>query len=149
MQTSGPNPDASTTDQETARAVALVQRYLTAVGERDQQAARRCLADKNFGYISPIARFDDADRFAESIAAVGAILQRIEVRQRFTDGCDVCHILDVTVAVDAYKTQTVVHLARVANNRIQRLEVVFDGSDYHRMIEQDEAPQSSRLGASD
>jgi hypothetical protein len=126
--------EPSARSPDSARAVVLVERYLAAVGERDPQAARCCLADRDFQYISPVAHFNDADRFAESIAAVGTILQRIEVRQRFADGLNICHVLDVTVAMDAYKTQTVVHLARVSANKIQRLEVVFDGTDFHRMI---------------
>ncbi|MGB5614834.1 MAG: hypothetical protein WBM67_19510 [Sedimenticolaceae bacterium] len=43
--------------------LAVVENYLEAFRRRDFEAARACLADRGFEYISPIASFDDADVF--------------------------------------------------------------------------------------
>jgi limonene-1,2-epoxide hydrolase len=118
----------------------VVERYLAAVGQRDFQTARQHLAERGFHYSSPIAHFDDADRFAASMDIAGAILQRMEVRHRFTDGDVVCHILDVTVALNGYKTLSVAHLARVKSGKIARMEVIFDGSDHRLMIGEPSEP---------
>jgi hypothetical protein len=124
---------------QTTETLQLVERYLDAIRARDFAAARALLASRGFEYLSPIARFDDADRFAESMEAVGAILHDIRTRYRFADGDLACHILDVTVSLDAYQTQRVVQLARVAAAKIIALEVIFDASQFHRMIGQDGA----------
>jgi hypothetical protein len=118
----------------------IIERYIEAIARRDFETARSYLADRGFEYVSPIARFDDADSFASSMHAVGAILQRMETRLRFTAGSDICHVLDVTVAMASYKTQRVVHLAHVDQGRISRIEVIFDASDYHRMIGEQSPP---------
>lgn len=114
---------------------ALVEDYLRAVAERDQHRARQYLSDRGFSFISPIASFDDPDAFTGYMDAVGAILQRMETRHRFVDGGTVCHVFDVTTTMGSYTTQPVVHLAGVADGRIVRIEVIFDASEYHRMIE--------------
>ena len=67
--------------------------------------------------------------------AVGGILQRIETRHQFIDGGTVCHVFDVTTTMGSYKTQPVLHLADVADGHIVRIEVIFDATEYHRMIE--------------
>lgn len=112
----------------------VVDRYLEAIGRRDFFTARKFLTDRGFEYISPIARFDDPDAFFENMQGVGAILHRMDTRLRFTAGEDVCHVLDVTVSMDGYEMQSVVHLARVLDGQIVRLEVIFDASNFHRMI---------------
>jgi hypothetical protein len=121
---------------QTTQTLQLVERYLEAIAARDFGAARSLLADRGFGYTSPIAHFDDADRFAESMEGVGAILHGIRTRHRFVDDDVVCHVLDVTVSLDGYQTQRVVQLARVEAARIIGLEVIFDASQFHRMIGQ-------------
>ncbi len=112
----------------------IVEGYLQAFGERDSEMARTYLADRGFSFVSPISHFDDADAFAQSLDAVGAILERMRIRHRFAAGDVVCHVLDVTVAMASYQTQTVIHLAQLERGRIRRLEVIFDATEYNRMI---------------
>lgn len=112
----------------------VVGNYLEAFARRDFEAARACLADRGFEYVSPIASFDDADVFMAGMDGVGAILHRLETRQCFVEGNDVCHVLDITVSMDGYETSRLVQLARVKGDRIARLEVIFDASNFHRMI---------------
>lgn len=113
----------------------LVESYLDAVAARDFARARGHLADTGFEYISPIARFGDADAFAESMeGGVGAILHSIRIVHRFADDGAVCHVLDVTVSMADRQTRRIVQLARVQEGRIVGLEVIFDASEYHRMI---------------
>jgi len=116
------------------RAAEIVDDYLEAVSRRDFVTARGYLADRGFEYVSPIARFNDPDLFFENMHGVGAILHRLDTRLRFSEGNDVCHVLDVTISMDGYDMQSVVQLAQVRDGRIVRLEVIFDASDFHRMI---------------
>ena len=112
----------------------IVDRYLEAFARRDFPVARSYLADSGFEYISPIARFDDADVFLSNMEGVGAILHRIETRLCFVNGNDVCHVLDVTVSLSGYEKQSAVSLARVEHGRIVRIETLFDATNFHRMI---------------
>ena len=114
--------------------LAVVEDYLGAFARRDYDAARACLADRGFEYISPIASFDNADVFISGMDGVGAILHRLETRLRFVEGNDVCHVLDITVSMDGYETSRLVQLARVEGDRIVRLEAIFDATGFHRMI---------------
>jgi ketosteroid isomerase-like protein len=115
-------------------ATEVVEGYLEAIRHRDFDKARRFLADKGFRSISPIARFDNADAFMANTERAGAILGRMETRMRFSEGDEVCHVLDVTVSLGEYKIVPVVTLARVRDGRITRIESIFDASDYHQMF---------------
>jgi hypothetical protein len=113
----------------------IVEGYLRAVAEHQHEAARRYLSDHGFRFSSPIAAFNDPDAFTTYMDAVGAILQRMQIRHRFVAGGTVCHVFDVTTTMGSYKTQPVVHLADVVDGRVVRIEVIFDASEYHRMLE--------------
>ncbi|MEN8174415.1 MAG: hypothetical protein ABFS23_01545 [Pseudomonadota bacterium] len=119
---------------ETTSPAAVVESYLAAIARRDFDAARTHLADSAFRYTSPIGDYDDADRFIESISRIGQILVRLDTRLRFSSGEHVCTILDATTAISEYRTQSVVHLARVTNVRIAQIELILDASEYHRMF---------------
>ncbi len=112
----------------------LVESYLEALAARDKATARSLLADQGFDYVSPIARFSDADQFADTIEGIGAILNDIRIVHRFVDGNLACHVLDVTVSIAEYRTRRVVQLARVQDAKITGLEVIFDASEFHRMF---------------
>mgnify|MGYP001826212800 FL=1 len=112
----------------------FVENYLEALAARDFAMARSLLADSGFDYSSPIARFDDADQFAGSMEAVGAILHDIRIVHRFVAGNVVCHVLDVTVSITDYRTRRVVQIARVKDAKIAGLEMIFDASEFRRMF---------------
>ena len=113
----------------------IVDQYLSAIARHDGDAARVLLDDQEFHFISPIARLDDAEAFERYLDGVGAILQRMKTRHRFEEDGTVVHVLDVTSTMDGYSTQPVVHIAQVVDGRIRRIEVIFDATEYHRMIE--------------
>jgi ketosteroid isomerase-like protein len=68
------------------------------------------------------------------MGGTAAILHNVGVAHRFAEDGVVCHVLDVTVNMTGYQTQRVVQLARVRDGRIIRLEVIFDASEFNRMI---------------
>ena len=117
-----------------SQAADLVDSYLSAIAGRDFDAARRLLADQGFSYLSPIASFDDPDAYIASMEGVGAILHSIKTLHRFVDGDVVCHVMDIKYSMAGYQTRRAVQLAYVQGDRIQRLEVLFDASEYHQMI---------------
>ena len=61
-------------------------------------------------------------------------MHRVDTRLCFVNGNDVCHVLDVTVSMSGYETQTAVSLARVERGQIVRIETIFDATNFHRMI---------------
>ena len=111
-----------------------VRSYLRAIGERDFALARKKLADKGFSYKSPIGDYDDADRFIQSISALGAILEDVAIRRLFTSGNEAMAIVDTRISLHGYVTRTIAMLFRVENERITALEVIFDASQYHKMF---------------
>nr|WP_296752219.1 nuclear transport factor 2 family protein [Thioalkalivibrio sp.] len=115
-------------------AIAVVEGYLDAMVARDTAGARRYLVDKGFEYVSPIAHFHNADEFIENMGGAAAILHNVGIAHRFAEDDVVCHVLDVTVNMTGHQTQRVVQLARVHDGRILRLEVLFDASEFNRMI---------------
>jgi hypothetical protein len=120
--------------------IALVEEYLAAVADRDVAKARGYLADTGFRYRSPIAGFDNADEFATNMEGIAAILHDVRVVHRFVAGNTVCHVLDFTVAMTGYQTRRVVQLAEIVDDRIASLEVIFDATQFHRMILVGDAP---------
>jgi len=114
--------------------IAVVEGYLDAIAARDTAGARRYLVDNGFEYVSPIAHFLSADEFVESMGGAAAILHNLGIVHRFAEDGVVCHVLDVTVNMTGHQTQRVVQLARVRDGRIIRLEVIFDASEFNRMI---------------
>ena len=112
----------------------LVERYLDALAARDLDAVRGLLSNEGFHYISPIAQFDDPDDFVASMEGVGAILHKVKIIHRFADGELVCHVVDITVSLETYRTRRIVQLARVQADKIVDLEVIFDASEFNRMI---------------
>lgn len=116
----------------------LVESYLDALGARDFAAVRSYLSDAGFRYTSPIAKFDDPDEFIASLESVGAILHKINIIHRFQQDDVVCHVLDFIVNLDTRRTRRIVHLARVHEGRLVDIEVIFDASEFHRMIIRDD-----------
>jgi len=112
----------------------LVERYLEALAARDLAAVRGHLSDMGFHYVSPIAQFDDPDAFVASVEGFGAILHKMKTVHRFADDGVVCHVLDVTVSMETYRTRRIVQLARVQEGKIVDLEVIFDATEFNRMI---------------
>lgn len=123
--------------QET-ESIRLVEGYLDALAARDFAAVRSRLSDTGFRYSSPIAEFSDPEAFIASMEGVGAILHKIAVVHRFANDDVVCHVLDFTINLETRRTRRVVQLARVQDDKIVELEVIFDATTFHRMIVTDE-----------
>ena len=115
----------------------LLESYIDAIAARDFAAVRGHLSDHEFRQVSPIAQFDDPDEFVASMEAVGAILHKIDIIHRFQDDDVVCHVLDFVVHLDTRRTRRIVQLARVCGGKIVDLEVIFDATEFHRMIVRD------------
>ena len=113
----------------------LVRSYLQALGERDFELARTLLADRGFSYRSPIADFDDADRFIQSISAIGPILHELSIRRLFASEAEVMAIVDTRITLHGYVTRSSAILFRAENGRIRAMDAIFDASEYHKMFD--------------
>ena len=113
----------------------LVRSYLQALGERDFELARSLLADRGFSYRSPIGDFDDADRFIQSISAIGPILHELSIRRLFASEAEVMAIVDTRITLHGYVTRSSAILFRTENGRIRAMDAIFDASEYHKMFD--------------
>lgn len=118
----------------------IVDAYLSAISKADFEAARRCLADRGFSYLSPLGSFDDADAFIADIARIGLILEGVEYRRNFVDDNEVCSILNFLTRMDRLSSTAVVHWTRIENGRIVRIEAFFDASEYTQLFDTDSEP---------
>jgi len=118
-----------------APALAVVEAYMGAVGSRDAEGARRCLADTGFRFVSPLRRYDDPDSLIEEIVRAGTIMKQVERRKVFVDGDDVCIIMDFKTTLDELANTPLALWATVHDGRIVRLELFYDTGAYSRMFE--------------
>jgi len=112
----------------------LLESYIDSIAARDFVTARGYLLDTAFRQVSPIAQFDDPDDFVSSLETIGTILHKINVIHRFQDDDVVCHVMDLIVNLDTRRTRRIVQVARVRDGKIADLEVIFDASEFNRMI---------------
>lgn len=112
----------------------LVKSYLDAIAARDFELARSFLTNRGFRYTSPIATFDDADRFIESLSAIGQILERMNIRRCFVSNNEAVIVLDATITLNGYEDRTAVIFFIFDDASIKSMEVIFDASNYHRMF---------------
>jgi len=118
---------------------ALVKSYLDAFAARDFELARTFLADQGFRHISPLATFNDADRFIHYISALGQILERLQIRKCMVSDNEAIAIVDATITLNGYQDYTAAILFDIQNGIIKSIETIFDASDYHRMFSTDDA----------
>jgi hypothetical protein len=121
----------------TMDALAVVEGYLDAIAAFDYERARSFLANSGFSFRSPISNFASADDFIAYLSLTGGIVQQMRRRKVFVDGQDVCHILDFVIQLSDKRTVPVAQWARVADGRIDSLELIYDGHEYHRLFERD------------
>ena len=119
-------------------ASAVVDAYLEALIAGNIDAARGYLSDDSFSYRSPIGSSDNADDFITSIWGVTGILQGVEIRRRFTDGQEVCDLLEFLVSWDTLVRFPVAHWVKVERDKILSIDAIFDAHDYKTMFFQQE-----------
>lgn len=117
---------------------AIVNSYLGAFAARDFELARTFLADRGFKYISPLATFNDADRFINYISALGQILERLVVRKCLVSNDEAIAIVDSTITLNGYEEHTAAILFIIKGGAIKSMETIFDASDYHRLFSSDD-----------
>ena len=112
----------------------VVNDLFDAFEARDFERVRSFLSDEVFSYLSPIESFSNADDYIVSISRVGPILERIERCQTFVNGNDVCSILKIHTTMDTPDATQVVELTTVVDGKITSMEVIFDATEYNKMI---------------
>src|SRR3569623_1118699 len=99
--------------------LAIVEAYLEAITQRDHALARSYLADCNFSYVSPMNSFDSADALMAHFELNSPIMQ---------------HIKKVTAQISEKHTTTVAQWAQVSDDKITRLELIFDAHEYKKLL---------------
>ncbi len=114
---------------------ALVEAYLQALEDRDYDAARGCLADRGFSYVSPIASYSRADDLLDHAMIGGSIVHQRQPIKCFVDGPDVCHILRYWIQLSDKQQVDIAHWARVEHGRIVGITAIFDARAYWSLFE--------------
>ncbi len=109
--------------------------FLDAFESLDFDAARALLADGDFRYDGPIDHFRDAAAFIDNISNIGQILERIERRQVFAEGGEVCVICTFWTTIDEIEHTRVALWCHVEAGRITRIESFLDVRAYARMFD--------------
>lgn len=113
----------------------IVERFLAAESARDYGLARTFLADQGFSYASPISVFRSADDYLQYLSLASGIVQERFVRKVFVDAEDVCHFITYRIQISEKQSVEVVHWAQVRDERIARIEMLFDASNYRQLFE--------------
>lgn len=113
----------------------IVAGFLAAESARDYALARTFLADQGFYYASPISVFRSADDYIQYLSFASGIVQERLVRKVFVDGGDVCHFITYRIQISEKQSVEVAHWARVREGRIERIEMLFDASNYRQLFE--------------
>lgn len=114
--------------------LSIVDAYLAAQAARDFEAMRDLLAEQGFSYRSPIAVFDRADDFIQYAAVSSGIIIDREIRKVFVDGNDICHFMTYRIQISEKLAVAAAHWSHVQEERIQRIEAVFDASAYRELF---------------
>ena len=117
--------------------LSIVDAYLAAQLARDYETMRGLLADTGFFYRSPIAMFDRADDFIQYAAVSSGIIIDREIRKVFVDGQDICHFMTYRIQISEKLAVEAAQWSHVHEDRIQRIEAVFDASAYRELFPND------------
>lgn len=112
----------------------VVDAYLKAILDRDPDEARRWLADTGFSYRSPIDTMDCPDALVNQSFMASGIIHHATVRKVFEDGADVCHVMEFSIQISDKFQVDLMHWATVENERIIRIETIFDASRYRELF---------------
>lgn len=122
----------------TSDPLSIVDAYFAAQSARDFEAMRGFLADQGFYYRSPIAMFDRADEFIQYAAVSSGIILDREIRKVFVDGDDICHFMTYRIQISEKLAVEAAQWSHVHEDRIQRIEAIFDASAYRELFPSDE-----------
>ncbi|SDW95053.1 hypothetical protein [Thiocapsa roseopersicina] len=122
----------------TSDPLSIVDAYFAAQSARDFEAMRGFLADQGFCYRSPIAMFDRADEFIQYAAVSSGIILDREIRKVFVDGDDICHFMTYRIQISEKLAVEAAQWSHVHEDRIQRIEAIFDASAYRELFPSDE-----------
>jgi len=118
-------------------AAETVSAYLSAIAAREYSHARVYLADDGFYYEDPVNRFDSADELIRYLEMVGPIIGSIDVLKQFTDGNEVCTILQFTAQLSEKTTTMAVQWALVRKGRIVSIYGIYDAHEQKMLYEID------------
>jgi hypothetical protein len=91
---------------------------------------------ENFAFTGPVASFDSADGYRAMAAEAGRTVTSFEVRRQFVDGDVVCSIIDWEMSIPGLGRMTSAELLEVEDGVIMRGELIYDGENLRRAMEQ-------------
>jgi ketosteroid isomerase-like protein len=89
---------------------------------------------EDFEFSGPVASFDSADDYRAMAREAGKAVTNFVVRRQFVDGDSVCSIVDWEMAIPGVGKLSAVELLEVADGRIVRGELFYDGEELRRAM---------------
>lgn len=106
-------------------AMAIVDEYLAAMGRGDVKGARAHMRD-DMKFSGPLDTFDRPEPYLQAFGKVMAMIERVDVLKRFTDGNDVVQLCEMHFKAPASFTMYVSEWYQVHGDKISSIRVVFD-----------------------
>ena len=110
----------------------IVKKYHAAWTSRDLAAARSCLAD-NLEFQGSMDRFNNADDFIRALNGFLQILKDTKLIAECYGASDAMLLYDCVTGTPAGTIRTAEHF-RVANGKIQQINLVFDPTALRQMM---------------
>ena len=114
-------------------AAEVVRRYYDAWQSKGGDFSGVPLAE-DFEFTGPVASFDSADGYRAMAREAGRAVTSFVVRRQFVDGDSVCSIIDWEMAIPGVGKLSAAEVLEVADGRIVRGELFYDGEPLRRAI---------------
>ena len=89
---------------------------------------------EDFEFTGPVASFDSADGYRAMAREAGRAVTSFVVRRQFVDGNSVCSIIDWEMAIPGVGRLSAAEVLEVADGRIVRGELFYDGEALRRAL---------------
>ena len=111
-----------------SQATDVVRQYIQAIGSGDFDQARALVHDE-FSFQGPIATFSNPDQLLHRLKQLYAIVERVDIREMFADGDDVCLLYEMVTKTPA-GTAFIAEWHHVRDGKIDCTCAVFDARPF-------------------
>ncbi len=113
---------------------AIVKQYLEAFGNKDMETARKLVAD-SFKFNGPMQQHESANAFFEAMEGFVPMVAGIDLVGTAENGEWVGTYYNFRATVPGLENTTTSEWFRVADGKIQESHLVFDASNWRKMME--------------
>src|SRR5215207_759017 len=89
---------------------------------------------EDFKFTGPVASFDSPEGYRAMAREAGQAVTNFEIRRQFVNGGTVCSIIDWEMAIPGVGKLSAAELLEVADGKIVRGELFYDGEELRRAM---------------